>query len=59
MNVTGSIYLGMGLCALLLAMHLSGVLDLGYFAYGLGLILFGLMISLTVSLSGQKDRADG
>jgi len=57
--MTGSIYLGMGLCALLLAMHVSGVLELGYFASGLGLILFGLMMSLTVSLSAQKDRADG
>jgi hypothetical protein len=55
-NSTGSIYLGMGLCALLLAMHLSDVLDLGYFAYGLGLILAGLAISLTVSLAGQKEK---
>ena len=59
MNTKGSTYLGMGLCALMLALHLSEVLDLGYFAYGLVIILVALAVSLTVSLSAEKDRTDG
>lgn len=50
---------GIALCALLLVIDSSGALDLGYFAYGLVLIILGLGMSVLSSIRSGKGEADG
>ncbi|TWJ10134.1 hypothetical protein JN10_1793 [Altererythrobacter ishigakiensis] len=50
---------GIALCAILLFLDSSGIVDLGYFAYGLMFIILGLGTSVLVSVRSVKDDANG
>lgn len=57
-----SLMAGLALCALLLAIHVGGILDLGHFVFGVALIAiaFAIAIISNNAASGKRgeDRAD-
>ena len=59
MKFQSSAMSGIALCALLLALDSFEVLDLGYFANGLALIILGLAASMLASMRSVKDEANG
>ena len=60
MNRQAIIHLGLGLCALIIALHLTGFVDLGNLVWGFVGVLAMLSISLTLAIAAEKkDQADG
>ena len=60
MNRLTRIYVLMGLCGLLIATHIAGVVDFGALIWGLLAVLVMLSISLTLAIAAEKkDEADG
>ncbi|MBS7670173.1 hypothetical protein [Croceicoccus gelatinilyticus] len=57
-----SLMAGLALCALLLAIHVGGILDLGHFVFGVALMAIGFAIGIisnnATAGKSEEDRAD-
>jgi len=54
-----SLMAGLALCALLLAIHVGGILDLGHFVFGVALMAMGFAIGIiSNNATGGKNGED-
>ncbi|KWV93049.1 hypothetical protein [Erythrobacter sp. YT30] len=60
MNRKPIIHLGMAMCAIAIASHVAGIMDLGSLVWGFVAVLIMLSAALTLTLAAEKrDQSNG